>query len=206
MGTGVLVDWNDERGFGFIEEDGRRTFVHVSAFDLREGRPTAGDEVHYSVGTAPDGRPRAVQADLIRTRRRAGDATRAEPERGRIRMTPLVLAGLFLLGLTATVLLLDLPRLLPLVYLVMTVATFALYAADKRAATAGEWRTAESTLHLAALLGGWPGAALAQQLLRHKNRKAGFQAMFWVTVVINLAACAVLVLWFGSDLPIPGIR
>ncbi len=206
MGTGVLADWNDGRGFGFIEENGRRTFVHVSAFDLRDGRPTAGDSVQYSLGTAPDGRPRAVQATLVRSRRRVEPVRRTEPGRGRTRLAPLVGAGLFLLGLTLAVLLLDLPVLLPLGYLVMTVATFSLYAADKRAATAGEWRLAESTLHLAALLCGWPGAALAQQLLRHKNRKAAFQATFAMTVVINLVACAIFVVWLRGDLPIPGIR
>ncbi|QYO76891.1 cold-shock protein [Devosia salina] len=30
--TGQLVQWNDERGFGFIEgSDGGRHFVHISA-------------------------------------------------------------------------------------------------------------------------------------------------------------------------------
>jgi|GEM_PF-5532685 len=41
-----------------------------------------------------------------------------------------------------------------------------------------------------ALLGGWPGALLAQGMLRHKNRKASFQTTFWGAVVINLVALA----------------
>jgi hypothetical protein len=46
---------------------------------------------------------------------------------------------------------------------------------------------AGSTLHLLALLGGCPGAALAQQVLRHKSSKQDFRVIFWFTVVINLA-------------------
>lgn len=40
---GVLVDWNDERGFGFITPSagGSRVFVHVSGFP-RGQRPVSG--------------------------------------------------------------------------------------------------------------------------------------------------------------------
>jgi len=41
-------------------------------------------------------------------------------------------------------------------------------------------------LHLLSLAGGWPGALLAQQLLRHKSAKAEFRQVFWATVVINI--------------------
>ena len=206
MGTGVLVDWNDERGFGFIEEDGRRTFVHVSAFDLRDGRPHAGAGVRYSLGAAPDGRARAIQASIVPAAgSRPRPVGRSRPGRGHPSPAPLVVAGLFLIGLTIAVLRLDLPLLLPLAYLVMSLATFGLYAVDKAAATAGEWRTPETRLHLAALLCGWPGAALAQQLLRHKNRKAQFQAVFWVSVVINVVMCVLFAAWLHGDLPLPRI-
>jgi uncharacterized membrane protein YsdA (DUF1294 family) len=62
---------------------------------------------------------------------------------------------------------------------------FFAYAFDKAAARAGRWRTAEATLLLLGLVGGWPGALLAQQLLRHKSSKAPFRAAFWVTVALN---------------------
>jgi uncharacterized membrane protein YsdA (DUF1294 family) len=38
-----------------------------------------------------------------------------------------------------------------------------------------------------ALACGWPGALLAQQWLRHKSAKQEFRAVFWVTVVLNVA-------------------
>jgi uncharacterized membrane protein YsdA (DUF1294 family) len=50
------------------------------------------------------------------------------------------------------------------------------------------WRTQESKLHLVALLGGWPGALLAQDLFRHKSRKAQFQVVFWITFFANCGA------------------
>ena len=204
--TGVLAEWNDQRGFGFIEEEGRRTFVHVSAFDLRDGRPRAGADVRYSMSASADGRARAVQASLVPPAgSRPRPVRRSEPGRGRPKVAPLVLAALFLVGLMLAVLLLDLPLLLPLAYLVMSLATYGLYAADKRAAMAGTWRTAESTLQLAALFCGWPGAVLAQQVLRHKNSKAQFQAVFWASVVMNVVACLIVAVWLRGDVPFPGI-
>jgi uncharacterized membrane protein YsdA (DUF1294 family) len=39
---------------------------------------------------------------------------------------------------------------------------------------------------------GWPGALLAQQLLRHKTAKGSFVATFWGTVVVNVAGFVAL--------------
>jgi len=78
--------------------------------------------------------------------------------------------------------------LVPALYLVASVLTFAVYALDKSAAQADRWRTRESTLHALALMGGWPGALFAQELLRHKSRKRSFQRVFWLTVLINCSA------------------
>lgn len=63
--------------------------------------------------------------------------------------------------------------------------TFMAYGLDKIAAKNNRWRTQESTLHLYALVGGWPGALLAQKILRHKSQKAQFQTVFRISVLIN---------------------
>ncbi len=79
------------------------------------------------------------------------------------------------------------PHLLPWIagwLALASVVTFAFYAWDKRRAVRKEWRTPEKILHLCALLGGWPGAFLAQRLLRHKNAKVPFQIVFWLIVVV----------------------
>lgn len=76
------------------------------------------------------------------------------------------------------------------VYVVVSVVTFILYAIDKRRAIDSRRRIRESTLHLAELLGGFPGAFVAQRTLRHKNRKLSYQGTFWLIVVVHLAAWA----------------
>lgn len=71
------------------------------------------------------------------------------------------------------------------VYLTMSLLAFFLYWRDKRQARAGGWRTPEKILHAVELLGGWPGAMLAQQVLRHKTRKLSFQVLFWLIVLLH---------------------
>lgn len=83
----------------------------------------------------------------------------------------------------------------PLILYALTVnlVTFTTYAWDKSSARHHRGRTPERALHMLALLGGWPGALLAQRMLRHKSRKTAFRVVFWLTVVANLAAVAWLV-------------
>lgn len=76
---------------------------------------------------------------------------------------------------------------LPIVYAVAMVLVYGLYAKDKHAAKIGLWRTPESTLHLLELLGGWVSAFWAQERLRHKTKKLGYQITFWIIVTLHLA-------------------
>ena len=84
------------------------------------------------------------------------------------------------------------PPLVGAAYLLASAACFVVYAIDKSAARAGRWRTSETTLLLMGLACGWPGAALAQQWLRHKSSKASFRARFWASVGVNAGAFAYL--------------
>jgi uncharacterized membrane protein YsdA (DUF1294 family) len=103
--------------------------------------------------------------------------------------------------------------LLPLHYAALSLLTLLVYAWDKSAARRRAWRISEATLHGLALLGGWPGAWLAQVWLRHKSRKQPFRTWFWLMVAANLAALALLLWWQGQDggfpfsmpaIPVPG--
>ncbi len=80
-------------------------------------------------------------------------------------------------------------------YLAMSLVTIVAYGLDKEKAGRGEWRTAESLLHLLELGGGWPGALFAQQLFRHKTRKVGYQVVFWLIVLAHFG----LWTWLAVD-------
>lgn len=85
------------------------------------------------------------------------------------------------------------PQPIMLTYLTASAVAFAFYARDKAAARAGRRRTPERTLHLLAVVGGWPGAMLAQQRLRHKTLKRPFRWVFWFTVSLNLTVSYYLI-------------
>ena len=71
-------------------------------------------------------------------------------------------------------------------YCFIRALTFAGYALDKQAAKHRRRRIAEATPRIFSLIGGWPGALLAQKMFRHKTRKRSFRAGFYITVVVNI--------------------
>lgn len=182
---GILNSWNDDRGFGFITPagGGKRVFVHISAFTRDAPRPEIGDILSFEPKKAADGRVQAV-------------AVRGPRETPRSRPYP-ALAGYVVIAAFAAVAV-YLSTLWPIsgwfiaLYGVVSLGCFVAYAVDKSAAQRRRWRVPEATLLLLGLVGGWPGAILAQQWLRHKTRKPSFLGPFWVTVVVNVTAFAVL--------------
>ena len=72
-------------------------------------------------------------------------------------------------------------------YLAMSAVVFLAFWRDKRAATCGAWRTAESSLHLLELLGGWPGSLLALRILRHKSTKMSYRLTLWCIITLHIA-------------------
>jgi len=108
---------------------------------------------------------------------------------------PAIIVVVFFFALAGgSALLNKLSPLVPVAYAVISFITFVAYAIDKSAAKNRRWRTSERTLHLLALVGGWPGALLAQATLRHKSKKVSFRVVFWATVLINCAALT----WFHT--------
>lgn len=91
----------------------------------------------------------------------------------------------------------DMTQLVGAAYLVTSLTCFVAYAMDKSAARTQAWRTPESMLLVLGLVGGWPGAVLAQQWLRHKTSKRAFRWKFHLTVALNLAGFAWLAWRFG---------
>lgn len=70
--------------------------------------------------------------------------------------------------------------------------TFLAYGVDKRAAVRGAWRVPEGQLHSLEFLGGWIGAFLAQKIFRHKTQKKSFRVMFWLMLVLQIAAIYII--------------
>lgn len=73
-------------------------------------------------------------------------------------------------------------------YLLASLICFGVYAFDKSAAIAERRRISEASLIAWGLLGGWPGAILAQEVFRHKTKKLMFRMAFWLSVITHLVA------------------
>lgn len=192
---GEITRWDDAKGFGFIarDRDGSSDFVHISAFAHPTRRPVVGDKVTYELGRGKDGKSRAENA-------RFADEVEAPTQAvgWRKRGTwPVWFAVVFVGFLIAAAALGRLSWLIVMLYGVMSVATFIVYGWDKLSAKLGRWRTAEATLHVMGLAGGWPGALAAQRLLRHKSSKQEFLSKYWITVFFNIAIAGYLV-WAGE--------
>jgi uncharacterized membrane protein YsdA (DUF1294 family)/cold shock CspA family protein len=177
---GKITFWNDEKGYGFITPSAgsKQVFVHVRAFSNRSRRPEINQFVTFSLSTDKQGRPCAVRVTM------AGEQMPNEIKRND---SLLLIAGaaLFLVIVGLSVLAANIPPLILAIYMIMSLLTFAIYAGDKSAAQKGTWRTQESILHFLSLAGGWPGALIAQQTLRHKTKKESFRFVFWLTVFLN---------------------
>lgn len=191
---GKITSWNEDKGYGFVVPltGGKQVFIHISAFSNRDRRPELGQVVTYNISTDKQGRPCAANATL------AGDRLR-EPKKKSKGTTSIVMATIFIAIVGVSVIVGKLPLIIFLLYFVLSTLTYGAYALDKSAAKNGAWRTQESTLHLFALAGGWPGALIAQQRLRHKSQKESFRFVFWVTVVVNFCGFLWLFSSTGSE-------
>jgi uncharacterized membrane protein YsdA (DUF1294 family) len=112
-----------------------------------------------------------------------GNSGRVKGGARTIGATLLILAGLLVLPVMALHRLHLDWRWVAAYGLTVNAFTYWTYARDKRRAQEGEWRVSEAQLHLLELLGGWPGALLAQRRLRHKCSKNSFQFVFWLIVL-----------------------
>jgi cold shock CspA family protein len=159
-----ITSWNDDRGYGFIAplDGSRRIFVHAKAFGNRSRRPNINEVVTYSISADRQGRPCAVDATL------AGDKLVKKAAQSSNRVA-IAFAFFFLATIAVTVLVGPLPVAFLLGYLILSLISFVAYTLDKSAAQRGAWRTSEGTLLMLGLIGGWPGALIAQESLRHKS-------------------------------------
>lgn len=192
--SGRLVQWNDERGFGFIEGgDGQRHFVHISAIGRIATRPRIGDRVNFVPERGADGRLQARTVSIL------GANPSATPEARRRGMTPsparfdwrLVGAALVVILLLTGLALGRVPWELATGYAAMGLVSFNAYWMDKKYAETGQWRTSEVTLLGIDLCLGLAGGLLGQAAFRHKTRKRDYAAASGLILAVHL-------LWLGG--------
>jgi uncharacterized membrane protein YsdA (DUF1294 family)/cold shock CspA family protein len=197
---GKITSWKDDQGYGVVTQNGadknKTAFVHIKSFSERYRRPKLGDLITYEANLDEK---RRFRADDVKFVNRA-PAKFSSSEVGGASTSSLgrAFAYLFFAALIFAVFLGRLPLLILGVYLGASILAYVVYAIDKAAAQNRRRRTPENTLYLLGLVGGWPGALLAQQQLRHKTSKTNFQVMFWLTVFLNCIALGWLMTSAGT--------
>lgn len=194
--SGLIKQWNDEKGFGFIKGDNAAdVFFHISV--LRgDCRPKVGDKVFYLQKKDAQGR---VVAEHVRHMELSVDNpnVRKRPSISKSNSTGSHIKNLWLklvfffgllvlplLGISELFIKKNEPWILGL-YVVASVVAFFLYWIDKRNAESDTRRIPEARLHFFESLGGWVGALPAQQIFRHKTSKPSYQIVFWLIVAVH---------------------
>ncbi|MEO5805415.1 DUF1294 domain-containing protein [Devosia sp.] len=198
---GELVQWNEQKGFGFVRRSGhaQNLFLHATAVRQTSTRPRVGDQLEFRVGPGRGGRQAAYDAEVAGANPRSVEAhqwRRQEQWRPFGSWRSLTAASLVLLAIAAVVTN-RAPDWIILIYGGIGAVSGLLYGFDKRAAELRRWRRSEAALHLIDLMGGIVGGLLAQQMFRHKTSKARFGRLSVLVALIHigLLSTALLGLW-----------
>ncbi len=191
---GTLKSWNDDRGLGLLAADqgGQDIVVQQDALVRLDEKPRVGQRFSFEIEPAFGGIKRAK--NLAGMPRNRGSALRRRQSSRRpagpreVGLKALLVVPAFALIFLAVSIYWRIDVWVAALYALASIVTFLAYASDKTAAVEGRGRTSEFFLLMLGLVGGWPGAVLAQQALRHKTRKASFQTLFWLTVSVNVLA------------------
>lgn len=158
--------------------------MHIKSLTSRTRRPAEGVIVTYELTVNAQGKARAENVAFFISRALPPPSLPSSPG---VAGTVGVATGFFCM-LAVFVFAGKLALWMFGLYLGLSVITFFAYAWDKSAARKNQWRTQESTLLTLGLAGGWPGALVAQKVLRHKSTKASFRAPFRGSIFVNCCA------------------
>lgn len=78
-----------------------------------------------------------------------------------------------------------------IIYIILNIISFAMFAIDKRKAIKNQWRISESALLISAVFGIF-GAFLGMHLMHHKTKKPKF--FIGLPIIFILEAAAVIIL------------
>lgn len=170
-----MAEWNRERGYGFLSNDRGdvRLFLHIREFVGGVTPPQPGDRITFYLDTDERGRPQAVRATNLRKVRCLS------PKHFLILLLLLALPAYALLTMTFPIG----SGWIAGFCLIASITSYSFYSQDKECAESGQWRISELRLHVLELIGGWPGAFLAQRRFRHKCAKSAYQFTYWLIVV-----------------------
>ncbi|RUO49640.1 DUF1294 domain-containing protein [Pseudidiomarina donghaiensis] len=182
--NGTVISWNADKGYGFIQSanNQQQFFAHITAFSNRRRQPAIGDHVTFMEQRQADNKHRAIDIDYVHTKLSFA-------------LLPILTIAVAYIAVIAYLGLLGyLPVQLWLIFTFVSVIAYVFYALDKKAALNNKRRTPEDWLQFLALMGGWPGALIAQQQFRHKTRKTSFRVVFYLAVLINIATITFYIL------------
>jgi len=168
---GIVINYNEEKGYGFIKtsEEEENVFVHIKEVN-NASLLEVGQSVEFEVISTPKG--------LAAVNVKAGTKVKSP-------YLTFGIASLVMIVLLFSLLMNHTQALIS--YLIaMNVTTFLLYGYDKFISSTEKLRVPELNLQVLALLGGSPAALLAQKFFRHKTIKGSFQIVYWVIVVLQV--------------------
>ena len=198
---GRLVEWFDEKGYGFIQPNDAskdRVFLHIKDFARQGPRPIIGCALEYTVLLDGEGRFRAQQVMYLKasqTQKILPKPKNLNVQQQKLKPMQIACVG-YILALAVFTLLGMLSGMVLLFISIINALTYWMYAQDKEAALLGNRRVPEQTLHILSFLGGWPTAWLAQEKMRHKTQKQPFRKIYFCTIALNI----LLILWLISPL------
>jgi len=196
---GRLVEWFDEKGYGFIQPNDAskdRVFLHIKDFARQGPRPIVGCALEYTVLLDGDGRYRAQQVTYLKasqTKKNVSKLKLSKQPAQKLKPMQIACVG-YILALAVFTIVGLLSGMVLLFISIINAITYWMYAQDKEAALQGNRRVPEQALHVLSFLGGWPTAWLAQEKLRHKTQKQPFRKIYFCTIALNI----LLILWLIS--------
>lgn len=189
---GRLVEWHDEKGYGFIQgitdERHTRVFLHIKSFKRSGPRPIEGCVLEYELGLDDQSRPKAfnvsyVKANQVNKQRN----TTTQPNTAKLPFHPIyILMAIYWVTLLVASAFAAVPSFFLLMLSLINAYTYWIYAKDKKAAQHNEQRIPEQHLLMMSLFGGWTAAWFAQQNLRHKTQKQPFKKYYHLMIVLNI--------------------